>query len=73
MSIGINTNFEAQFNNSSIDADDEYTNNSSSESDSESDKKIKSTNSLLDRPLFYFLFFSNEHNQTIFDKYIEFL
>jgi translation initiation factor 1 (eIF-1/SUI1) len=42
MSIGINTNFEAQFNNSSIDADDEYTNNSSSESDSESDKKIKS-------------------------------
>ena len=42
MSIGINTNFEAQFNNSSIDADDEYaSNNSSSETDSESDKKIK--------------------------------
>jgi translation initiation factor 1 (eIF-1/SUI1) len=41
MSIGINTNFEAQFNNSSIDADDEYASNDSS-SDSESDKKIKS-------------------------------
>ena len=41
MSIGINTNFEAQFNNSSIDADDEYASNDSS-SESESDKKIKS-------------------------------
>jgi translation initiation factor 1 (eIF-1/SUI1) len=46
MTIGIDTNFEKQFNNnSSIDADDEYTsNNSSSESDSESEKKIKSKN-----------------------------
>ena len=41
MSIGLDTNFEAQFNNSSIDADDEYASNDSS-SDSESDKKIKS-------------------------------
>ena len=33
MSIGLDTNFEEQFNNSSLDADDEYTsNNSSSES-----------------------------------------
>ena len=44
MTIGIDTNFEEQFNNnSSIDADDEYNNNdSSSESDSDSEKKIKS-------------------------------
>ena len=41
MSIGIDTNFEEQFNNSSLDADDEYTSNNSS-SESDSDKKIKS-------------------------------
>jgi translation initiation factor 1 (eIF-1/SUI1) len=41
MSIGLDTNFEEQFNNSSLDADDEYTSNDSSSESEVENKKIK--------------------------------